>query len=69
QYFTSGAGSRIRRGDLKRNTPFFATGYDEVSSFMSIEITPERFSFKTIDLTGKVVDSGELASRTGALSS
>jgi len=69
QYFTSGAGSRIRRGDLKRNTPFFATGYDEVSSFMSIEITPERFSFKTIDLAGKVVDSGELASRAGTISS
>jgi hypothetical protein len=69
QYFTSGAGSRIRRGDLKRNTPFFATGYDEVSSFMSIEITPERFSFKSINLSGKVVDGGELASRTGTLNS
>ncbi|MBO0859012.1 MAG: metallophosphoesterase [Chloracidobacterium sp.] len=69
QYFTSGAGSRIRRGDLKRNTPFFATGYDEVSSFMSIEITPERFSFKSINLSGKLVDGGELVSRTGALNS
>jgi 3',5'-cyclic AMP phosphodiesterase CpdA len=69
QYFTSGAGSRIRRGDLKRNTPFFATGYDEVSSFMSVDLTPERFTFKTIDLAGKVVDSGELAPRTGVLSS
>jgi len=63
QYFTCGAGSKTRHGDLKRNTPFFAFGADEVSSFMSLEITPERFGFKTIDMTGRVIDSGELAPR------
>lgn len=63
QYFVSGAGSKTRRGDLDRRTPFFAYGHDETSSFMSIEITPERFSFKAIDLDGRVVDSGELTPR------
>jgi hypothetical protein len=63
QYFVSGVGSKPRRGNLKRNTPFFAAGNDEISSFMSIEVTPERFNFKTIDATGKVIDSGDLTSR------
>jgi len=66
QYFVSGAGSKPRRGDLERDSPYFAAGSDENSSFMSIEITPERFDFKTIDATGKVIDSGELASRAMA---
>jgi predicted MPP superfamily phosphohydrolase len=63
QYFVSGAGSKPRRGDLERESPIFAAGNDENSSFISIEVTPERFDFKTIDATGKVIDSGELASR------
>jgi 3',5'-cyclic AMP phosphodiesterase CpdA len=66
QYFVSGAGSKPRRGDLDRRTPFFAAGNDETSSFMSIEVTPERFSFKTIDAGGRVIDSGELAPRAAA---
>ncbi|MGH9769896.1 MAG: metallophosphoesterase [Blastocatellia bacterium] len=66
QYFVSGAGSKPRRGDLNRDTPFFGAGNDVTSSFMSIEITPERFSFKTIDLTGRVIDKGELAARAAA---
>src|SRR5262247_1455118 len=66
QYFTSGAGAKTRRGDLKRNTPFFAAGADETSSFMSIELTQDRFSFKTINIGGRVIDSGELAPRSAA---
>jgi calcineurin-like phosphoesterase family protein len=69
QYFVSGTGSKPRRGDLKRDTPFFAAGNDQISSFMSIEVTPERFNFKTIDATGKIIDSGELSSRAVTLSS
>ncbi len=67
QYFVSGAGSKPRRGDLDRRTSIFASGHDETSSFMSVEITPERFSFRTIDATGHVVDSGELAPRAAAV--
>jgi len=67
QYFISGAGSKTRHGDLKR-TSLFAAGADQTSSFMSIEITPERFGFKTIDIAGRVIDSGELAPRVAMLS-
>lgn len=66
QYFVSGAGSKPRRGDLDRRSPLFVSGYDETSSFMSIEVTPERFGFKTIDIGGRVIDSGELAPRAAA---
>jgi hypothetical protein len=66
QHFVSGVGSKPRRGDLDRRTPFFGAGSDESSSFMSIEITPEQFSFKTIDIGGRVIDSGELAPRAAA---
>jgi hypothetical protein len=69
QYFVSGVGSKPRRGDLDRDTPFFAAGNDEISSFISIEVTPDRFNFKTIAATGKVIDSGEFASRAAILSS
>jgi hypothetical protein len=66
QYFTSGAGAKTRRGDLQRDTPFFASGADETSSFMSVELTPERFSFKAINMAGREIDSGELAPRATA---
>ncbi|MGE0133182.1 MAG: metallophosphoesterase [Blastocatellales bacterium] len=66
QYFISGAGGKLRRGDLNRNTPFFASGSDEASSFMSVAITPQRFSFNTIDVKGRVIDSGELEPRATA---
>jgi hypothetical protein len=65
-YFVSGAGSKPRRGDLDRGKSIYAAGDDETSSFISVEITPERFNFRTIDMTGRVIDSGELPSRSVA---
>ena len=66
QYFVSGVGSKPRRGDLERDSPLLAYGNDETSSFISIEVTPERFSFKTIDIGGHVIDTGALAPRAMA---
>jgi 3',5'-cyclic AMP phosphodiesterase CpdA len=60
QYFVSGAGGKLRHGDLNRRTPFHAFGSDDASSFMSVEVTAERFSFQSIDIDGRVIDSGEL---------
>lgn len=68
QYFVSGAGSKTRRGDLERDSLLFAAGHDETSSFMSIEITPDQFSFKALDIGGRVIDSGSLAPRAVARS-
>jgi hypothetical protein len=66
QYFVSGTGGKLRRGDLDRRSPFFAAGNDESGSFMLMEVTPERFSFKTIDVSGRMCDSGEIAPRATA---
>jgi 3',5'-cyclic AMP phosphodiesterase CpdA len=62
QYFISGAASgKLRRGDLNRNSPFFAVGNDEVSSFLYVELTGDRLNFKAIDKAGVVFDSGMLS--------
>jgi 3',5'-cyclic AMP phosphodiesterase CpdA len=66
QYFVAGAAAAPRRGDLERDSPFIAVGNDQTSSFMSIEITPERFDFKAIDVSGRVIDSGQLTPREAA---
>jgi acid phosphatase len=66
QYFVSGAGGKLRRGDLNRRNPFFASGNDETCSFMAVDLTPERFGFTTIDVAGRVIDSGELLARPAA---
>ena len=63
QYFVAGAGGKLRKGDLNRNSAFMAFGSDETSSFMSVEATPDKFSFQAIDTAGKVIDAGEMAPR------
>jgi hypothetical protein len=60
QYFVSGAGGKLRRGDLRDNSPLTAYGNDEVSSYMLFEATAERLSFKALDASGRTLDSGEI---------
>lgn len=58
QYFTSGAGAKLRPGDLERNSPFFASGNDETRSFMLFSVKPDRIVFWSIGADGKILDSG-----------
>jgi len=60
QYFVSGAGGKLRRGDLRANSPLTVYGNDEVSSFMLFEATAERLSFKALDAAGRTLDGGEI---------
>lgn len=60
QYFVSGAGGQLRKGDLDRRTPFFAAGDDRVNSFMYFEVAPDKLSFWALDAMGKALDSGVL---------
>lgn len=64
QYFVSGAGGKLRRGNINRRSPFFAAGNDEVNSFMYVEVTSERFAFWSVDAAGNILDSGVLTSET-----
>jgi predicted MPP superfamily phosphohydrolase len=63
QYFVSGVGGQLRRGDLDRRSPLLLAGNDEVRSFMSVEITRDQLSFRAIDAAGRILDSGTLAPR------
>lgn len=59
-YFVSGAGGQLRKGDLDRRTPFFATGNDSVNSFVYFEVAADKLSFRAMDPAGNTLDSGAL---------
>ena len=58
QYFVSGAGGEVRRGDVDRGSGLSAASYDEDNHFMVIEIGGNQMSFEAISETGAVVDNG-----------
>lgn len=60
QYFTSGTGGKLRRGDLIKTSPFYGVGNDEENSFMLFSITPRAAQFWSIGSTGTVLDRGEI---------
>jgi 3',5'-cyclic AMP phosphodiesterase CpdA len=60
QYFVSGTGGQLRKGDIDKHTPFFGTGNDQVNSYMFFEATPEKLSFWALDAAGHTLDSGAL---------
>jgi predicted MPP superfamily phosphohydrolase len=62
QYFVAGAASgKLRRGDINQRSQFFAAGNDETNSFLALEATRDRLSFRAIDAAGNVLDSGALS--------
>ena len=63
QYFVSGAAGKLRKGDLDRHSPFLAAGHDQSQSFMLLELDRKSLRFWSIDISGKVVDSGSLRPR------
>jgi 3',5'-cyclic AMP phosphodiesterase CpdA len=67
QYFVSGTGGQLRKGDTDRRTPFFATGNDQVNSYLMFEATPEKLSFSALDAAGNTLDSGSLTRANTAL--
>lgn len=66
QYFVSGAGGKLRLGDIDRRTPFFAAGNDRVNSFMYFEAAPDKLSFWAIDAAGNTLDRGEMTKTRAA---
>src|SRR5262249_49017614 len=58
QYFVTGAGGEVRRGDANLKSPFRAASYDEDHHFMLIEAEHEQIRFQAISETGRVVDRG-----------
>jgi predicted phosphodiesterase len=59
-YFISGAGGKLRRGDVKRGSPLTAKAFDKDLSFMLVEIVKDALHFQVISRAGETVDSGVL---------
>jgi hypothetical protein len=59
-YFISGAGGKLRSGDVKRGSPLTEKAFDKDLSFMLIEIAKDEMHFQVISRTGETVDSGVL---------
>ena len=59
-YFISGAGGKLREGDVKENSPLTEKFYDTDMSFMLAEVVKDQMYFQVISRTGETVDSGVL---------
>ena len=62
-YFITGAGGKLRKGDVKRNSPLTAKAFDTDLSFMLVEIADKTMHFQVISRTGETVDSGAIPRR------
>ena len=62
-YFVTGAGGKLRKGDLEPSDST-AAGFDRDQSFMLVEVARSELFFRTISRTGEVVDGGVIQ-RTG----
>ena len=64
-YFISGAGGKLRKGDVQKGSPLTAASYDADMSFMLVELTKDAMHFQVISRTGETVDSGVLPNQRG----
>jgi len=57
-YFISGAGGKVREGDIKEGSPLTAKAYDADMSFMLLEVSGDEMHFQCVNRLGETVDSG-----------
>ena len=62
-YFISGAGGKLRDGDVREGSPLTAKGYDKDMSFMLIEVAGDEMHFQCVNRLGETVDSGVLTNQ------
>lgn len=60
QHFVTGAGGKLRRGDMDKKSTITAAGYDKDNHFMLIELDDKEISFKAITETGELIDGGAI---------
>ena len=65
-YFTNGGAAKLRRGNIERNSPLTAKGFDTDNSFMLVEINGDEMHFQTVSRTGETVDEGVVTRRKNA---
>src|SRR5215204_355488 len=57
-YFVSGAGGKIRSGDVKDRSPLTEKAYDRDLHFMLFEVVGDKMHFQAISRTGETIDTG-----------
>jgi 3',5'-cyclic AMP phosphodiesterase CpdA len=62
-YFISGAGGKLRDGDVKKNSPLTEKAFDKDMSFMLLEVAGDQMYFQVITRTGETVDTGVLSNQ------
>ncbi len=62
-YFVSGAGGKLRPGDIQKGSPLTEKAFDSDMSFMLLEIVDNQLHFQVISRTGETVDSGILSNQ------
>jgi predicted phosphodiesterase len=64
-YFTSGAASKLRRGNIRKSI-LSAKGFDQDLSFMLMEVSGDQLHFQVISRDGRTIDGGTLERQTEA---
>ena len=64
-YFVTGSGGKLAPGDLDRNSPITAKGFDTEQAFLVAEIIKDEMTFNAVSRSGKVIDSGKIIRRQG----
>jgi hypothetical protein len=62
-HFTEGASSKLRRGDLNRSSPYFASGEDRKNSFLVVRVTNVEMEVEAIGSDGDIIDSYEIVKK------
>jgi 3',5'-cyclic AMP phosphodiesterase CpdA len=57
-YFISGAGGKLRRGNVRKGSPLTEKAFDQDMSFMLVEIAGDEMHFQVISRAAETVDSG-----------
>lgn len=57
-YFVSGAGGKLRTGDINERTGLSEKSYDRDMHFMLFEVAGDQMYFQAITRTGQTIDSG-----------
>lgn len=68
-YFVQGGAAKLRKGNIRKNSPITANGFDKDRSFTVAEIVGDQMYVETISRTGLLVDSAVITRREAAGSS
>ena len=63
QYFVTGAGGKVRPGDVDLRSPFREMSFDRDNHYLQMVIEDQQISFQAINRSGAVVDRGAITPR------